>query len=99
MKKYLITYSVQPDWANENERLIGRFLGELNSVRPPELAYRAGRLNGGADSFHLVETAHGPASFSHLPSYRFRAELAAEKMIGGPIMTEFTDLGAPYRSE
>lgn len=98
MKKYLITYSVKPDWADENERLIGAFLNELNEVRPPELAYRACRLDGGADFFHLVETAHGPASFSSLPSYRFRTELAVDKMIGQPAMTEFTDLGRLYRS-
>lgn len=98
MQKFLITYSVRPDWADENHRLIGRFLDELNEVRPPELAYRAGRLNGGNDFFHIVETAHGPASFSHLPSYRFRAELASGKMIAGPVMTEFVDVGSSYRS-
>ncbi|MAP94136.1 MAG: hypothetical protein CMK07_04200 [Ponticaulis sp.] len=94
MRKFLIRYSVNPNWADENERLIAAFLKELENVATPQLRYSAARLENGNDFFHIVETDNGHLPFSSLPSYQFRASLAEGKMISGPFLREFREIGA-----
>lgn len=94
MQKFLIQYSMKPEFADENADLLRAYLDELEQVRPANMAYSVNRLGDGTDFFHLVESANGAASFAPLPNFRHRADWAKGKYREEPVMIEFTNIGA-----
>lgn len=94
MQKFLIQYSMKPEFADENATLLRAYLEELELVRPANMAYAVNRLGDGTSFFHLVESTNGATPFAHLPNYRLRANWAAGKYQNEPALIEFTNIEA-----
>ena len=60
----MVRYTVHPEQAEENERLIKAILDEVGTVRPPGLRYAAYKLDDGVTFVHLIDHDR---SAGHMP--------------------------------
>jgi len=69
MKHVIITYTVKPEYVEDNVRLIRAVFGELNAKEPGGLRYTSLRAEGGR-FFHIVERAEGSPEFTEFEAFR-----------------------------
>src|SRR4051812_48531931 len=58
MKHVMVRYTVRPDQAAENTRLIGEVFGALSRSAPPGLAYSSYTLDDGVTFVHVASMFH-----------------------------------------
>ena len=96
MNVTVVRYKVRPDAVEENARLIGEVMAELDRVDPPDLRYLVLRLDG-QRFLHVALTTSEPSPLVSLPSFgRFRHRIA-ERCVETPQSDSATLLGN-YRS-
>ena len=95
MTATLVRYTVRPEAADENARLVAEVFAELDRVRPPDLRYAVLRLD--KERFvHIASSSTQPSPLLSLDSFRrFRDGIAA-RCVEAPVSEPASLLGA-YR--
>ena len=57
MKHVMVRYTVRPDCAEENARLIGRVFEKLHQTAPDGLSYASYRMDDGVTFVHVASVA------------------------------------------
>jgi len=92
----VIRYTTKPEWADENERLIGEVFAGLAADRPDGFRYASFRLEDGVSFVHvaLLEGDDNPLLAS--PAFAaFQAGLG-QRVAEGPVASDATVIGS-YR--
>ncbi len=95
MKTVVVRYTVKPELADENQRLIEQVFAQLARDKPAGLRYQTFRLDDGVSFMH-VATREGEADESPLMKVEaFRAFLAGirDRCVAPPVQTEVGMIG------
>jgi hypothetical protein len=91
-------YTVKPERAAENERLVGAVYDELRRTEPPGLRYATFRLGDGVSFVHLasIETQDGQSPLTGFQAFKeFQREIG-ERCAAGPVVVDLHEIGS-YR--
>lgn len=94
--KHLVRYTVRPECAAENERLVCAVFAALRAERPAGLRYATFRLSDGVSFVHLVSHEAGEVgnALTSLPAFQAFAAGVKERCTVLPERTELTEIGA-----
>ena len=98
MRRVMVRYTVKPDRAEENERLVREVYEELHRNGPEGIRYATFRLADGVTFVHVasVETDDGTNPLADVAAFgRFQAAVG-ERCAVAPVVTELTEVGS-YR--
>jgi hypothetical protein len=92
--KHMVRYTLKPDRAAENERLVAAVYDELSRVRPPGLRYATLRLADGLGYVHLVshENAGGPNALTALESFKAFSAGIRQRCAEPPARSELIEI-------
>src|SRR4029079_928019 len=92
MRRVMVRYTVKPDRADENERLVREVYEELHRTGPEGIRYATFRLRHGVTLLHVasVETDDGTNPLADVAAFgRFQAAVG-ERCEVAPVVTELT---------
>jgi hypothetical protein len=96
MSVVIVQYKTKPEKADENQALVEKVFGELNSDGPVGLRYATFRLADGVTFVHVasVETADGTNPLSASAAFsEFQREIA-DRLVDGPHPSPATVVGS-----
>jgi hypothetical protein len=93
MKHAIISYTVKPQYAEDNVRLIRAVFGELNAKEPGGLRYTSLRGDGGR-FFHIVERAEGSPELTEFEAFRAFQRDFGERCLVGPEVSHLAVVGS-----
>jgi hypothetical protein len=92
---HIVQYTVKPDQADENERLVRAVFAELQRLKPPGLRYATLRAKGGLAFMHLVAyDVEGATKMTDFPAFKAFSEGVRNRCDVPPDRTEWEQLGA-----
>jgi hypothetical protein len=97
MRQVMIRYTVKPDRAEENERLVRAVYEELARTEPDGLRYATYRLDDGVTFVHLATHADGRSPLSDVEAFKRFQQNISDRVEEGPVVTELSQVGS-YRS-
>ena len=94
--KHMITYTVKPDRAAENERLARAVYQSLEEQRPAGLRYATFRLGDGVSFVHLVshDEPDGTNALTSLAAFKAFAEGVKDRCVAPPVRVDLTEIGS-----
>ena len=98
MKRVMVRYTVKPDQADVNQRLVEEVYAELQRKAPAGLRYATFKQSDGVSFVHIasIETENGDNPLSHLPAFKaFQAQIR-ERCVEPPVAIDLEEIGA-YR--
>jgi hypothetical protein len=98
MRRTIVSYSVKPDRAEENEKLVRAVYEELRRTEPTGLRYATFRLADGVGFVHLasVETEDGESPLSKIKAFKEFQKDIEDRTDEAPVATELREIGS-YR--
>ena len=96
MQHVMVRYTVKPERADENQRLVEQVFAELARTAPPGMQYSSYRLDDGVTFVHVYahESADGHNPLPELAAFQaFRAGLA-ERCEVAPVRTPLHEVGS-----
>ncbi len=93
---HMVSYTLKPDRAAENERLIAAVFAALEETRPTGLRYASFRRDDGVSFVHLVshDFAEGANPLVALPQFKAFAAGIRERCVEPPVRVELTEIGS-----
>lgn len=94
----MVRYTVKPEWAAENERLIRAVYDELARTAPATLRYATFRLEDGVSFVHLaaIDTEDGSSPLQDVQAFREFKTGLGERCAEAPVRVELHAIGS-YR--
>lgn len=94
--KHMVSYTLKPDRAAENERLASAVYEALKQARPPGLRYATFRLEDGVSFVHIVshEEGDGSNALTELPAFKAFAAGIKDRCVAPPVRVELTEIGS-----
>ena len=98
MPMVVVRYQTRPDAADENQQLVERVFGELNTSKPGGLRYATFRLEDGVTFMHVasVETGDGANPLSLNSAFAEFQSGIRERCVEAPMAQDATLVGS-YR--
>jgi len=96
MSKVMIRYTVKPECAQENERLIRAVYGELERSAPAGLRYATFRLDDGVSFVHVAshETEDGHNPLREVKAFQEFQKDVAERCAEPPVSSQLHEVGS-----
>jgi len=98
MKRVMVRYTVKPDQAAKNGKLVRAVYDELRRTKPAGLRYATFQLDDGVSFVHLAstETEDGSNPLATVEAFKRFQENIEDRCEEGPIVTELHEIGS-YR--
>jgi len=96
MKRIMVRYTVKPDQADANQRLVEQVYAELQRDAPSGLRYATFKQNDGVSFVHIasIETESGDSPLSQLPAFKaFQAQIK-ERCEELPVVVDLDEIGS-----
>jgi hypothetical protein len=92
----MVRYTVKPDRAAENEKLVRAVYDELHRTRPAGLRYATFRLDDGVSFVHLasVETEDGRNPLSEVKAFKQFQKNIGERCEDAAVSVELREIGS-----
>jgi hypothetical protein len=96
MSKVMVRYTVKPEKAEENERLIRAVYEELELTAPADLRYATFKLDDGVSFLHVAsnETEDGRSPLRSVKAFREFQKDVAGRCAEKPLATELHEIGS-----
>jgi hypothetical protein len=94
MKRVMIRYKVQPEYAPLNEELVRAVYEELEHSGLTNLRYATFALADGVSFVHLHETEDGENPLPSLEAFRRFQEGISERCAERPVVSELREVGS-----
>jgi hypothetical protein len=96
MSKVMVRYTVKPEKAEENERLIRAVYEELERTTPAGLRYATFKLEDGVSFVHVAsnESEDGPSPLRNVKAFLEFQKDVAERCAQKPLTTELHEIGS-----
>jgi hypothetical protein len=96
MSKVMVRYTVKPEKAQENERLIRAVYEELERTAPADLRYATFKLEDGVSFVHVAsnENEDGPSPLRDVKAFQEFLKDVAERCAEKPLTTELHEIGS-----
>jgi hypothetical protein len=98
MRQIMVRYTVKPERAAENERLVRAVYEELGSTEPAGLRYATFVLGDGLSFVHIAstETDDGHNPLSEVQAFKEFQKGVGDRCAEAPVVTELLEIGS-YR--
>lgn len=98
MRQVMVRYTVKPERAAENERLVRAVYEELERTAPAGLRYATFRLADGVSFVHLAstETEDGSNPLADVQAFKEFQAGVRDRCAEPPVVTELAEIGS-YR--
>jgi hypothetical protein len=98
MRLLMVRYTVKPERAAENERLVRAVYEELGRMKPAGLRYATFRLADGVSFVHLAstETEDGSNPLASVQAFKEFQKGVGDRCAEAPVVTELVEIGS-YR--
>jgi hypothetical protein len=98
LRQAMVRYTVKPEWAAENERLVRAVYDELARTEPAGLRYATFRLDDGVSFVHVasMETEDGRSLLQDVEAFREFMEGLGERCAEPPVNVKLHEIGS-YR--
>ena len=93
MRRVMVRYTVKPDRAEENERLVREVYEELHRTGPEGIRYATFRLADGVTFVHLAVTEDGDNPLTRSAAFKEFQQGLGERAVEGPDFTDVTLVG------
>jgi hypothetical protein len=96
MSKVMVRYTVKPERAQENEKLVRAVYAELARTRPAGLRYATFRLDDGVSFVHIAstETENGRNPLSDVKAFAEFQKNVGERCVKPPVVSELQEVGS-----
>ena len=94
--KHMVSYTLKPGQAAENERLAAAVYEALKLLQPPGLRYATFKLPDGLSFIHIVshEEADGANALTALPAFKAFTAGIQDRCAQPPTRVELTEIGS-----
>jgi hypothetical protein len=94
MRRVMVRYTVKPEAAEANERLVRDVYEELGRLRPDGFHYGTFKLDDGVTFVHLAthDSDHNP--LPEVAAFRRFQEGLGERCAVAPVLTELEEVGS-----
>lgn len=96
VRQVMVRYTVKPERAAENERLVRAVYDELAHTEPAGLRYATFRLDDGVSFVHLasIETEDGRSPLQNVQAFREFQNGIGERCAEAPVVSELREIGS-----
>lgn len=96
LRQVMVRYTVKPERAAENERLVRAVYDELRRTEPARLRYATFRLDDGVSFVHLAstETEDGQSPLSDVQAFKEFQKGIGDRCAEAPVVTELREIGS-----
>lgn len=101
LQEVMVRYTVKPEWAAENERLVRAVYDELARTEPAGLRYATFRLDDGVSFVHLasMETEDGRSLLQDVRAFKEFKKGLGERCAEAPVRVELHEISSYRRRD
>lgn len=101
LQEVMVRYTVKPEWAAENERLVRAVYDELARTEPAGLRYATFRLDDGVSFIHLasMETEDGRSLLQDVQAFKEFQKGLGERCAEAPVRVELHEISSYRRRD
>jgi hypothetical protein len=95
MSRVMVRYTVKPEYAEENERLVRAVYEELARTAPPDFHYATFKLDDGVSFVHVAANeSGGETPLRRVKAFREFTRDVGERCAQPPVTSELHEVGS-----